>query len=150
MTANRLRRFINFWPPIFFAGIRANRISADFHFIEVQLTLRWYNKNLVGTQFGGSMFAMTDPWYMIMLYHVLGKDYYVWDQKASIEFLSPGKSRLFARFQLTEDIINQIKADAATGEKVLPEFVVEVVDAEGKLIAKVHRTLYVRKKPSSR
>ena len=30
----------------------------------VKLTLRWYNRNYVGTHFSGNLFTMTDPFYM--------------------------------------------------------------------------------------
>src|SRR5690625_6218597 len=90
MNEKWLRRLINFWPPMFFAGIKATRISDDFRAIDVSLTLRWYNRNYVGTHFGGSLFSMTDPWYMLMLMHNLGRDYYVRSEEHTSELQSRG------------------------------------------------------------
>lgn len=150
MKARTLRRFINFWPPLFFCGISATYISDDFRVVEVSLKLRWYNRNYVGTQFGGSLFAMTDPWYVLMLMHNLGNDYYVWDKQADINFITPGRTAVTARFELSETVLNEIRAHTANGEKYFPSFTVSVLDKDSNLVAQVERRLYVRKKPKAR
>ena len=43
----------------------------------MKLSLR--NQNYVGSHFGGGLFSMTDPFYMLMLMNVLGSEYLVWD-----------------------------------------------------------------------
>lgn len=150
MRPRTMRRLINLWPPLLFSGIHATSISDDFREVDVALQLRWYNRNYVGTQFGGSLFAMTDPWYMMMLLHNLGKDYFVWDKHATIDYIAPGRGKVTARFRLYDDVLHEIRERTAFGEKYLPEFVVEIVDEEHKLIARVNRTLYVRRKPAAR
>ena len=92
MKANTLRRIVNLWPPFLFSGIRATRLSPDYREAEVVLKQNsyWYNMNYVGVHFGGSLFAMTDAFYMLMLMNVLGKAYYVWDRRACIDYLKPG------------------------------------------------------------
>ena len=42
--------------------------------IDVEMKLRWWNANYVGTHFGGSLFAMTDAFYMLMVMAKLGKE----------------------------------------------------------------------------
>jgi hypothetical protein len=148
MKANILRHIINLWPPLFFNSIRVTRISDNFREVDVALNLRWYNRNNVGTQFGGNLFAMTDPWYMVMLMKNLGRDYFIWDKKASIDFISPGRSAVTATFILTQEKIAEIRAATAKGEKYLPEFVVEIFNTEQVLVARVHRTVYVKLKPT--
>ncbi|WP_246120720.1 DUF4442 domain-containing protein [Chitinolyticbacter meiyuanensis] len=150
MSPNTLRHLINLWPPFLLAGIHAIRFSPDWREIDVELRLRWYNRNYVGTHFGGSLFAMTDPWYMLMLMHVLGGDYYVWDQRASIDFIAPGRSRVHARFRLDETTLADIRHRTADGDKHLPEFSIDVIDDGGNLVARVKKTLYVRRKPKAR
>ena len=44
-----------------------------------------------GHAFAGSLFAMTDAFYMLMLMANLGRDYIVWDKAASIRDRKPGK-----------------------------------------------------------
>lgn len=148
MNSNLLRVLINLWPPYLFTGIHATHISADYRSADVELRERWYNRNYVGTHFGGSLFAMTDAWYMIMLVQNLGREYYVWDQRASIEYVSPGRGTLRAQFRLDEEILQHIREQTVNGEKYLPEFEVEIFNSENKLVARVMRTLYVRKKKS--
>lgn len=150
MKASTLRRLVNLWPPLFFSGISATRISDDYREIDVCMKLRWYNRNYVGTQFGGSLFAMTDPWYMLMLMHNLGNDYFVWDKQADIDFIAPGRSHVTAHFHLDDTILREIRERTAGGQKFLPKFTVSILDQEQNLVAKVERRLYVRKKPRAR
>ncbi len=150
MKARSLRYLINMWPPLFFNAIKVTRISDNFREIEVTLKLRWYNRNNVRTQFGGNLFAMTDPWYMLMLMENLGRDYYVWDKKATIDFIAPGRSHVTAKFTLTEEKIEEIRAATAAGQKYLPEFIVDIYNPQQVLVARVHRTVYVKRKPDKR
>ena len=150
MRARVFRRLINLWPPLFFNSISATRISDDYREIDVTLKLRWYNRNNVRTQFGGNLFAMTDPWYMIMIMENLGRDYFVWDKKASIEFVAPGRGAVAAKFMLTEEKLADIRAATANGEKYLPEFIVDIYNTKQELVARVHRTVYVKRKPAKR
>lgn len=149
MKSSLVRRFINYWPPFWFSGIRVTHISADYREVEIELRERWFNRNYVGTHFGGSLFAMTDASYMVMLIQNLGRDYYVWDQRATIEFVSPGRGAVSAKFQLAEETLQRIREQTAGGEKYLPVFNVDIVDAENKLVARVERTMYVRKKKTA-
>lgn len=87
MKKSALLKLINFWPPFIGTGIRVKSISKDFTDITVELKLRFWNKNYVGTQFGGSIYAMTDPFYMLILMENLGREYIVWDKAANIRFL---------------------------------------------------------------
>ena len=137
---------INLYPPFLGAGIRAERISDDFMEADVSLVLRWYNRNYVRTQFGGSLYAMTDPFFMLMLMNILGRDYIVWDQAAKIDFVSPGKGKVWARFRLTHEEIVRIKAEAESGDPLRPVYLVEVHDEQDVLVARVEKTLYIRKK----
>jgi acyl-coenzyme A thioesterase PaaI-like protein len=149
-SARTLVRGMHLWPPFLGAGIRLRRMSEDFRQAEVELRLGRLNRNAVGTQFGGSLFAMTDPFYAIMLMRNLGREYLVWDKAASIEYLAPGRGTVRACFELTEERLAAIRAQAAGGEKVLPEFDTDIVDAKGEIVARVHRTVYVRLKPKHR
>jgi acyl-coenzyme A thioesterase PaaI-like protein len=149
MKSSLVRRFINYWPPFLFSGIRVKHISSDYRSIEIELRERWFNRNYVGTHFGGSLFAMTDASYMIMLIQNLGREYYVWDQRAAIEFISPGRGTVRALFHLDDETLQRVRQHTANGEKYLPVFNVEIIDADNKLVARVERTLYVRKKKST-
>ena len=149
-TAAQLRKGMKWWPPFLGAGIRLRSLSDDFRDAVVELKLGRLNRNAVGTHFGGSLYAMTDPFFMIMLLHNLGDDYLVWDKSGSIEYLAPGRGTVHAHFHLSEKRIADIRAEAAGGGKVLPEFEVFVKDEAGGIVARVRKTLYVRLKEGKR
>ena len=146
MNANLLRRGMNLWPPFLGAGIMVEYIAKDFREARVRLKLGLLNRNIVGVHFGGSLFAMTDPFFMMMVSQNLGKDYIIWDQAAKIEFLKPGKGKVHADFEITQDQLNEITQAAESGNKVLKDFVVDIKDHEGDVVARVTKTLYIRKK----
>jgi acyl-coenzyme A thioesterase PaaI-like protein len=150
MSPRLLRWGMNLWPPFRGAGIRVRRIAPDWSEVLVELRHGLLNRNFVGTHYGGSLFSMTDPFCAIMLMHRLGAEYLVWDQAASIEFVAPGRGKVRARFALDEEKVTQIRNLAMGGDKVLPQFAVDVRDAAGELVARVKKTLYVRLKPRFR
>lgn len=150
LNAGLFRILCNLWPPLFFTGIKATYVSPDFREIRVTLKLRWYSRNYVGVQYGGSLMSMTDPWYMLMLLNNLGNDYFIWDKHAEIDYIAPGKTHVHAVFTLTQEILDEIRAKTAGGEKYLPVFIQEIRDNEGTLIARVKRTVYIKLKPRAR
>jgi hypothetical protein len=145
-----LLRIINFWPPFFGAGIRVTRIAPDMRAIDVEMKLRFWNSNYVGTQFGGSLYAMTDPFHMLMLIENLGRDYIVWDKAACIRYRRPGKGTVKAEFRITEEQIEDIRQQLKVQQKIEPRFVVEVKDASGAVIAEIEKVIYIRRKQEHR
>ena len=143
-------KLINWYPPLIGAGIKVIKTAPDFTAVTVEMKLRWWNKNVVGTQFGGSLYSMTDPFFMLMLMENLGRDYIVWDKAASIDFVSPGKGPVYADFRIDDALLSEVRERTAGGDKFLPKLHVEVRDGEGTLVARVHKTLYVRLKPRLR
>jgi len=122
-------------------------VSADYKEIIVHMKMRWYNRNYVNTHFGGSLYAMTDPFFMVMLIQVLGKQYIVWDKAVHIDFIKPGQGKVTARFIIKEEQIDNILEKTADRQKYLPEFSVDIKDEAGDTVARVTKTLYIRKKP---
>ena len=141
-----LRRILNLWPPFLFSGIHVVELATDWRSARVELRSRPWNRNYVGVHFGGSLFAMTDPFWMLMTLHALGNDYIVWDQASTIEFLKPGRGTVHARFQLDEAILAQLRAATADGAKHLHWFETAIVDASGEVVARVRKQVYVRRK----
>jgi len=137
---------MNFWPPLWGAGIRIDRVSQDHSEIDVSLKLTFWNRNYVGTAYGGSLYSMCDPFYMLILIHLMGRGYIVWDKAASIKFKRPGTKKVFARFKITPDQVREFKEHLKSLPKIEPVFVVQVTDAEGVVIAEVEKTLYIKKK----
>lgn len=148
--ARLLRYGLNLYPPYIGAGIRVQQISPDCRHARVRMSLRWYNRNFVGTQFGGSLYSMVDPFYMLLLMPLLGDDYIVWDKAASIDFVSPGKGPVYADFRIDDNLLAEIREQTAGGDKYLPQMHVEIRDGDGTLVATAHKTLYIRLKPRAR
>jgi len=147
-----LLKFWNFWPPFFGAGIKVKSVDSQWRQMVIELKLRPWTSNYVGTQFGGSMFAMTDAFYMVMLLRNLGREYIVWDKSATIRYLKPGRTHLRAIFHLSEDDIMQIKEVLKTQKKMDWTRKVEIKDLNGEVVAEVDKVVYIRKKddaPSS-
>jgi hypothetical protein len=150
MRASTFRRLLNLWPPFLFNSIRVLGLSEDYSRAKVVLRLRPWNRNYVRSQFGGNLFAMTDPFWMLLAMHRLGGDYYVWDKAAAIDFVAPGREDVYASFHLTDAMVDELRSAAAGGTKVLRWFETEVATASGEVIARVRKQLYVRLKPKAR
>lgn len=146
LPASVLRRVLNLWPPFLFAGIHVTHLDAAFRSARVELRMRPWNRNYVGTHFGGSLFAMTDPFWMLLAMHRLGGDYIVWDKAATIDFERPGRGVVSAEFHLDEAVLDELRSAADGGGKVLRWFETPVRAASGETVALVRKQLYVRKK----
>ena len=141
-----MRMLLNIWPPFLGAGIRVRRIAPDWKAIDVEMKLRWWNRNYVGTHYGGSLYSMADPFFMLMLIESLGKDYIVWDKAASIRFRKPGRGTISASFRLSDEQLNEIRQALNSEEKIERLLTVELKDQSGSIVAELEKLLHVRKK----
>lgn len=150
MNVHLLRHGMNLWPPFLAAGIHVSELDPGYRHARVELRMRPWNRNYVGTHFGGSLFAMTDPFWMLLAMNALGRDYLVWDRAATIDFLKPGRGTVQARFVLDDAVLDQLRGEAAGGDKVLHWFDTDVTDASGETVARVRKQIYVRLKKRAR
>ncbi len=139
-------RHIGWWPPLFGTGIKVTRLDKDLRAVDVEMRLTRWNRNYMGVHFGGSLFSMTDPFYMVMLATNLGSEYVVWDKSASIRYKRPGKGRVRAEFRLSDERLAEIRAKLEVEGRYDARFVVEVKDGEGGVVAEVERVIYCAKK----
>lgn len=150
LGAAGMRRLFNLWPPFRGMGIRVRELSPDFTHATVELRMRLLNRNYVGTHFGGSLFAMADPWFMILMMKRLGDDYVVWDKAGAVRFLKPARGTVTARFEMPEEQVAKARAATAAGAKHEPVFTANIVDAVGVIVANVEKTLHIRRKNEKR
>jgi hypothetical protein len=148
-SKRNMRTVMNLWAPFLGAGIRIKRFDPDWRAVDVEMKLRWWNSNFVGTHYGGSLYSLADPFFMIMLIENLGKDYIVWDKAASIRFKKPGRGTVFASFRLSEEQISEIRQAADAQGKIERNFTVQVTDDSGNVIAEIEKLLHIRKKAQS-
>jgi acyl-coenzyme A thioesterase PaaI-like protein len=146
LGASGIRRLLNLWPPFRGAGVRVMEIAPDFRTARVELRARLLNRNYVGTHFGGSLYAMTDPFFMIMMMRNLGREYVVWDKAGAVRYLKPAKGTVTANFRIEEADVARAREATANGDKYEPRFKVDIVDAAGTIVADVEKTLHIRKK----
>ena len=144
--AAAMRRLFNLWPPFRGAGIRVRDIDPAFRHATVELRAGLLNRNYVGTHFGGSLFAMADPFFMILMMKNLGDDYIVWDKAGTVRFLKPARGTVTARIELPEERVAEARARTELGDKHEPVFRVAIVDEQGVTVAEVEKTLHIRRK----
>ncbi|MGW8484465.1 DUF4442 domain-containing protein [Microbacterium sp. NPDC055903] len=146
ITPRRLAIGMSLWIPNLFSGIRVRRFSADWTKASVELHVNVFTRNYVKTAFGGSMSAMTDPYFFMLVMHQLGRDYVVWDTRGEIEFLTPGRGVLTAEFEVPRERVDEIRERAKGGAKVLEWFETVITDRDGAVVARVRREVYIREK----
>jgi acyl-coenzyme A thioesterase PaaI-like protein len=140
-----MRWGFNLFPAFRGTGARVTYIAGDFREARVRLPLTWRTRNYVGTIFGGSLYGAVDPMYMILLIRILGPGYTVWDKAATIRFVKPGRSTLYARFVIEEEEIATIKRLLETVPSIDRVYRVDLTDAAGVVHATTEKTIYIKK-----
>ncbi|HCJ48997.1 MAG TPA: tetrameric acyl-CoA thioesterase [Microbacterium sp.] len=146
MTPRLLATGMSLWAPNLWSGIRVKRFSPDWTEATVELHVNLITRNYVKTAFGGSMSAMTDPYFFMLARHQLGSDYVVWDTRGEIEFVTPGRGVLTAHFEVPAARVAEIRERAHDGAKVLEWFETDIRDRSGAVVARVRREVYIREK----
>ena len=148
---SRLERWgFNFFPTYRSTGAWITYIADDHREIRVNLPFGWRTKNYVGTMFGGSMYAACDGVYMVMLIKALGREYIIWDKSATVRFRKPARTTLYARFLLSPEDLEDIRAGTADGEPVERTHRVELTDRAGTVHAEIEWLIHIRRRDATR
>ena len=139
-------KMINWYPPYIGAGIKLKKVNQDKTRMEVELRKTWFNKNLFGTHFGGSLYAMCDPFYVFIVHNYLGKGYIVWDKSAEIKFIKPATGKVSAIFEISQEKLLQLKGEVDSTGKHTVFFDAKITDEDNEVVAKVRKEIYMRKK----
>lgn len=132
------------WHPAFRGtGGRMVHVSRDLRHLRVRLPHSWRTRNIVGSTFGGSLFAITDGPHPLMLMAALGTDYIVWDKSANIRYRKPGFGTLFADFLLGEVELEAIRRQLKHHPELEHTFRIELKDRQGTVHTEVERTVYI-------
>ena len=143
---HRLFRLLGFYPPYLGAGVRVREVAKDLRSVTVEMPLTRWNRNYVGTHFGGSLFSLADPWFMLILIEQLGDGYVVWDKAGSIRFVKPGRGTVRARFEIPPERIAEIRAEADRDGRTEPVFRAAITDDAGDTVAEVEKRISVRRR----
>lgn len=147
MTPSKLKLLLNyFFGPYIGAGVKIEEYSDDWRYAKISMKLRWFNRNAVNTHFGGSLFSMSDPHYMLMLMNILGKEYVIWDKSSEIEFVRPGTGKVTMEFKITDEMLQEIFKNTQNGKKFLPTYELEILNDAQKVVCKIRKTLYIKKR----
>ncbi|MGC3999981.1 MAG: DUF4442 domain-containing protein [Anaeromyxobacter sp.] len=136
-----LRLWANVYGPYLLSGVSVTEIAPRFQRIAVRMAMRPWNRNYVGTHFGGSLFAMADPWFMITPIERLGPGYLVWDKAATVRFRKPGRGTVRAVFEVPDAAVEAIRATADAEGRTEPVFAVDITDAAGEVVAQVEKVI---------
>ena len=142
----KLIKKINMYPPYLGMGVSVRSFRDDFTRFEVELRARWYNRNLFGTHFGGSLYSMSDPFFVFIITMNLGSGYIVWDKSATIDFLKPAKGTILGIFEISRDRLAEIRAEVDELGKSTYHFEADLVDQTGQAVARIRKEVYVRSK----
>lgn len=134
------------YPPYLGAGIRIRHVARDLRRFEVTMQLRFWNRNYFGTHFGGSLYSLCDPFYALILAEALGPRYEVWDKAAEVRFKRPGRGRVHATFEVSDEELERVRADAEADGVCEPRFTAIVRDEKEQVVAEVEKLLWVRAK----
>lgn len=121
-------------------------VSEDLHQVKVVIRLSYKNKNYVGSIFGGSLFAATDPIYMIQLMQILGKEYVVWDKATEIKFKRPVYQKAYVTFSFTSDEIQNIKERVEVEKEIDLVKQLVITDSNEKIYTEISKTIYISSK----
>lgn len=146
----RLIRKANWYPPFIGMGIRIRETSDDLSRFVVELRPRWYTRNLFGTHFGGSLYTMSDPFYVFVLTANLGDGYIVWDKSAAIDFLKPATGTITGVFEVSRERLAEISAEVDRLGRQTFHFEAELRDERDEAVARVRKEVYVRSKRARR
>ena len=146
ISPSKILKFMSYWPPYLASGVKVKSVNEDFTEIIVSMVQRKTNTNYVGSHYGGSLYSMCDPFFMFILLHHLKDDHIVWDQSASIDFIKPGHGTVTAKHYIPLEYIEKLKSQALEKFSLRPKFKVNVTDSSGAVVAKIEKTLYIRRK----
>ncbi|MCO5280720.1 MAG: DUF4442 domain-containing protein [Chitinophagales bacterium] len=141
-----IRRAFNFWPCIWCTGSKVTFISGNWQELHVSLSLNWRTRNRVGTVFGGSIYSSVDPYFMLLLMEILGKDFVVWDKAASMKFIRPITDEVKCKFYISDELIEEIKNTIAERNEFTFELPLKYEDDAGNVYAVFTKSVYVASK----
>ncbi|MET8873278.1 DUF4442 domain-containing protein [Nocardia sp. NPDC004604] len=141
---SRFRLLMSLYPPLFFSGVRVESVAEDWTRIRVSHRVRPWNCNVNRSAFGGTLFAMTDPFYAVMAAGQLGSGYRIWNIVGGIEFLAPGRGTVSATMELGADQVNEIRDRIRADGHSVTTHTTEIRTADGNVVARASQDLSVR------
>lgn len=120
-----------------------SHVAENLRSMRAQLRHGWRTKNIVGSIYGGSLFAITDGPHPMMLMAALGPGVVVWDKTAVIRYRKPALTDLTVDFTLTDSDLTKIQEMLLRNQECEHDFAMELRDQQGQTYASIVRTIYI-------
>lgn len=143
-TPDRLRRSMNIWPPLLFSGVKMTHISPDWSKARIVLNLRWWNANMHGAAFGGTLYAMTDVMFGTLVARYLGSDYEAWTRTGTFQYISPGRAGAYLDVEITPELAEWMKKTVAQDGYCNVPYTSIVRNRDGSIVGIGQQDLHVR------
>lgn len=144
--AYAMRTGFNLHPAFRSTGGRVEYVAPSLLHIRIRLPLARRTRNVVGSIFGGSLFAVTDGVHVAMLMARLGREAIIWDKSASIRYRKPAFHTLYADFVLSDIELQGIRDELDACHEAERSYEVELKDAAGVVHTVVQRVIYIADK----
>ena len=102
LTANELKRMLNFWFPLLVNRICIIAIADDFHKMTVRLRYSFWNRNPNKSVWGGSITSALDPFFPVMMKQIIlsrGIRTDFLSKAVHVEFIRQVKTNIFFQFK---------------------------------------------------
>jgi acyl-coenzyme A thioesterase PaaI-like protein len=138
-------KLLEYYPPLFFMGLRIEELSADHRKLRASLPLRWYARNFHGTMFGGHLCAASDPMAALLCAKIF-RGVEVWTKSNCVEFVKPARSRIEMLIEIKDSDLAQIHAQLDAQGKAFHSFEFDFRDRSGNVVAHVKNTVYLKRR----
>lgn len=147
ITPKNAKWLLNFYPPFFFNRIRIKSISEDFTDVKVIIKKSFWNKNMAGTIFGGTLFSAADPFIAVMYWQIFSirfnQKIIVWLKSAEIQYKIPSNSDMSLHFKIDEEEILLAKKDLDEKARHVSTYHVDLINTSGEICAVVKLKSYL-------
>ncbi len=145
--AKRTRRFLRFYPPLFFQRVVPLYLAPDYSLAHVKVKRSLLTVNLNGSFFGGTIMSAIDPWYGLLIVQKAAHENIpveVWVQEMNIHFHRATRGSLYFTCAIPPEMWAEIRRRLLTEGRFRYPVSFEIFGSEGYLCASGVQTLYLR------
>lgn len=144
LKTRTIRRLFNIIPNHYFSGGRVIYLSPCMTKGIVTLPYSYRTINVFGNTFGGSLFAGTDPMGMALTFlNIDWKRYVPIDKSSTIKYIRPGKSRLYAILELSDEEKRVMNDALEQNGHYLYNCKIDIVDINKKVYAQIEKVVHI-------
>ena len=149
LTADELKRMLNFWFPFLVNRIRIISISDDFHKMQVQLKYSFWNRNPNKSIWGGSITSALDPFFPVMMKQIIlrkGIKTDFFSKAIHVEFVRMVESYVSFHFIITDVEVMEAEELLKNEGKYKGWYSVDGVDINGNICVHGKVQIYLRRR----